>query len=537
MPHRPSGARLGAVLAGAVGVALAATATASPALADSAPHGHRYYLDCSADGGPGDGSHAHPWTSLAQAGAHRYGPGDQLRIARGTTCTGTLAPTGAGSAAAPIRIGAYGTGALPHLEGGGLHDTVLLRNMEYVEVRDLEITNSGGTPGTERNGVRLELADHGIGHHYVLSGLDVHAVRGGDFKTLTGSSGIQIDVAGTTTASAFDDLRITGNRIRDVDREGIYFKSTFSRRDLVGDQQDPKAYPGPWTPSTRVRIDHNTLTSIAGDAMKLDTTSGAVVEHNRVDGFQLRSKVANAGIWTFNTDDTLIQYNEVSGGGNSLDGMSFDADGASNHTVFQYNYSHDNKGGFLLNCPYSGAKTVDVVARYNISHNDGARLLQNCWGPILNTQIYNNTFLNKEAVPTYLVQDDAGSPATTRHELTVRDNIFAGPGDTATDSYRFKNPTPDLHFDHNVLYGIPGGVPANTDGSGTNPGGSTADPKLIAALAGADAADPGSLRVAQGSSALGLGVPVPDAGRHDYFGFPIPKRHPAAGAYQGPPVR
>ncbi|MFF0793828.1 hypothetical protein [Streptomyces spiralis] len=78
---------------------------------------------------------------------------------------------------------------------------------------------------------------------------------------------------------------------------------------------------------------------------------------------------------------------------------------------------------------------------------------------------------------------------------------------------------------------------ACSDGSGTNPGGRTADPKLIAALAGTNAGDPDSYRIAQGSSALGLGVPVPDAGRHDYFGFPIPERHPAAGAYQGPPVR
>ncbi|WP_405938381.1 hypothetical protein OG338_18625 [Streptomyces sp. NBC_00726] len=42
-----------------------------------------------------------------------------------------------------------------------------------------------------------------------------------------------------------------------------------------------------------------------------------------------------------------------------------------------YNYSHDNKGGFLLVCPYSGTKTVDTVARCNVSRNDGERLLQN----------------------------------------------------------------------------------------------------------------------------------------------------------------
>ena len=338
-----------------------------------------------------------------------------------------------------------------------------------MHVSGLELTNSA-SPGGIRNGIRLRLTDYGTARGFELDHLYIHNVRGADFKALGGSSAIQITVEGTAKASSYDGLDIHHNRIEDVDREGIYFKSTFSKRDLVGEQQDPNTFPGAWTPSTHVRIHHNTLTDLAGDGIKLDTTSGARVDHNRVDGFQLRSPSANAGVWTFNADATTIEYNEVSGGGNTHDGMSFDADGACRGTVFQYNHGHDNKGGFLLICPYSGAKTLDTVARYNISSNDGARLVQNCWGPILNTRIYNNTFRNEDSTTAgYLVQDDAGSPATTQHELVVRNNLFVSEGGGGD---AFKNPTAGLLLDHNVFHGI--------DLARPNPGGSTADPLLRA---------------------------------------------------------
>ncbi|MFB8035437.1 right-handed parallel beta-helix repeat-containing protein [Streptomyces sp. NPDC056004] len=509
MRHRLTAAALAAL------TAAGGLTVASQTAAQAAPTGRTFHVDCAADPAGATGSKAHPWTSLAEANAHTYGPGDRLLFKRGATCTGTLAPTGSGSAHAPFTIADYGGGpARARLDGAGAHDVVLLANTQYVHLKALEITNADN-PGSERNGVRLRLTDYGVARGFDISGLYIHDVRGGDYKTVSGSSAIHIAVEGKTKASWYDGLDISHNRIEDVDREGIYFKSTFSKRDLVGQQQDPNVYPGEWTPSTGVRIHHNTLKSLAGDGMKLDTTSGARVDHNRVDGFQLRSPSANAGIWTFNTDDTTVEYNEVSGGGNTHDGMSFDADGASQNTVFQYNYSHDNKGGFLLICPYSGAKTIGTVARYNVSRNDGARLIQNCWGPILGTEIYNNTFHNKEQIPGYLVQDDAGSPATTQHELSIRNNIFVSEG---TGGYAFKNPTPGLSFGHNAFYGI--------DMTRPNPGGITADPKLRA-----------DFRLGVGSPALAAGAVIENNGGKDYFGNELKPGAPNIGAYAGRGVR
>ena len=53
------------------------------------------------------------------------------------------------------------------------------------------------------------------------------------------------------------------------------------------------------------------------------------------------------------------------------DGQAFDSDGFCRNTVFQYNYSHDNDGGFMLIC---GRENVGTTIRYNISQNDQTRL-------------------------------------------------------------------------------------------------------------------------------------------------------------------
>ena len=78
------------------------------------------------------------------------------------------------------------------------------------------------------------------------------------------------------------------------------------------------------------------------------------------------------------------------------DGEGFDSDLNSRNTIIQYNYSHDNEGGFLLICndgsqaPADNAGNVGTIVRYNISQNDHHRGI-NIAGPVTNATIYNNT--------------------------------------------------------------------------------------------------------------------------------------------------
>jgi hypothetical protein len=117
---------------------------------------------------------------------------------------------------------------------------------------------------------------------------------------------------------------------------------------------------------------------------------------------------AAAGIWPWSSDHTLIQYNEVSDHKAPWDAQGFDCDYNCVGTVIQYNYSHDNEGGFLLVCspsdqrmPWSVGNDSSVV-RHNLSVNDGFRTSGQhagfspamlITGPVTNTQICDNVFV------------------------------------------------------------------------------------------------------------------------------------------------
>ena len=78
---------------------------------------------------------------------------------------------------------------------------------------------------------------------------------------------------------------------------------------------------------------------------------GALVEHNRV--VRPSRGGTGIGIWPWSCDNTVVQFNEVSGADGIHDGQAFDSDWNCRNTVFQYNYSHDNQGGFMLVCTNS----------------------------------------------------------------------------------------------------------------------------------------------------------------------------------------
>lgn len=484
----------------------------------SSVHATDYYVACNTDTPSGDGSQTSPWTSLDQVNANALAPGDNLLFIRGYTCTGTLQPIGEGSPENLITIGASGTGNLPIIDGNGEHNAVLLENMSNVTIQDLEITNATN-PGTERNGIRVNLVDYGESQNITLQNLTIHTVRGGDVKSLTGSAGILISVSGDKKASWYDNLQILNNKIYDVDREGIYFKSLWNKRPEVGTQDTIGV--GPWTPSTGVIVRGNHLSSIAGDGIKVDTTQGAIIDGNTVAGFQLRSKQHNAGIWTFNTNDTLVENNEVSGGGNSLDGMSFDADGGSINTIFQYNYSHNNVGGLLLICPYSGAVTNDTVMRYNLSYNDKTRLFQVCAGSINNTKIYNNTIWNDGDEKIMFFQNDKAVNVA----IEWANNIVQNSGPEMAIA---KNSNQALSFYNNNFIGVQ--TPdANPDGQ-IHPGAMSIDPQFV----GVDPKDVNGFKVRKGSPIITQGKIISDNGGYDYYQSPVSATTPPnIGAYEG----
>ncbi|MEV3853407.1 right-handed parallel beta-helix repeat-containing protein [Streptomyces sp. NPDC050095] len=497
----------------AVGAALALGAPAVVPAAQAADAAARaVYVDCAAAAN-GTGTQAAPFNRLDSVNAVAFGPGDHLYFKRGATCSGQLEPSGSGAAGAPVQVSAYGTGsARPVIAGGGtVYAAVHLLNVEQWEIRDLEVTNKGAADA-ERNGILVELADHGTGTHYVLDDVYVHDVNGGDTKN---SNGIQFRVSGTATPTRFDDVLVENSEIYKVDREGLTTASSWNCRAIYGCASGS----GPaWTASTRVVFRGNTLHDIGGDGMVVRVTDDALVEHNEAYDIWMRSAGNNAGLWTINSDRTVFQFNEVHHvrrpGLN--DGMAFDADFGTRGAVFQYNYTHDNEGGFLLLCGAcgSGANTAGTVARYNVSVNDGSRILFAVGDA--GAHLYNNTFYLPKGGTTAVLEDGGGTSTTLWSNNVIHNQGSGGWGGSGYVAG-------DHTWRDNAMYGNhPASEPAD-------PGKITADPQLTAA----GSTNPADYRPRPGSPLLRAGMVTTGSGGRDYAGAAAPRAcRPDVGAFQ-----
>ncbi|MEU6984661.1 right-handed parallel beta-helix repeat-containing protein [Streptomyces sp. NPDC046324] len=264
--------------------------------------------------------------------------------------------------------------------------------------------------------------------------------------------------------------------------------------------------------AARCSIRDNEVIDVGGDGIVLQHGHHALVEHNYVDGFNLRSAGYNVGVWAWDLDDAVYQYNEVTGGHGTLDSQAFDFDGGNNRNVYQYNYSHDNEGGFLLVCNATGMTSADNVFRSNVSIGD-----RNTWSPpygvisvvcpaaTTNSQVYNNTVVT-DRTGTAMVSDNGKGGVTFRNNIFVSTTEGGSPIVDALNTY-----------DHNLYVGV-GAVPAG-DAHAV-----TADPRFLDATPDS----PSDLRLRPGSPALGAGTPIENPGRHDYFGNRLSARPTSA---------
>ncbi|HEV7777950.1 MAG TPA: right-handed parallel beta-helix repeat-containing protein [Luteibacter sp.] len=387
--------------------------------------GRRYYVD--SDGGDDghDGSNAGTaWRSLKRLNQVTFAPGDQVLFKRGGDYPGAFQPRGSGSATAPIVVDAYGGGTPPHLHADGdSPSTVGLHNVEYWTLRNLAISNQGPKPLPRRTGVHLFHEDFGIAHGIVLQGLHIHDINGSAVKQQGGGSAILVQATGKTRATRYQDLTIQDNVIERSQRDGILFLGAGSRNGGL---------------ATGVIVRGNRISEVPGDCILVKGCDGALVERNTVSRCTaLPRGEAAAGIWPFDCDNTLVQYNEVSDHKAYADGEGYDADFKCRHTVIQYNYSHDNAGGLALVCN-DGRSAGDVgntgtIVRFNVSINDALRKTGSASlrlsGPVDGSQIYNNIIIipEKPIAGSEVTVFKAASWKGVPNGTAIHDNIVLSP--------------------------------------------------------------------------------------------------------------
>jgi hypothetical protein len=311
---------------------------------------------------------SHPWQTLKKVNETQLNPGDHVLLRGGSAWTAQLKPSSSGADGRPIIIDRYGKGPEPKIDAAGKwEDAVLLYNVQQIEIRNLEVTNHGSSPA-ERRGVHLFLDNFGVGRHIVISGLYIHDVNGlnGHGNDHKDNGGIIFRTVGDRVPSRFDDLRIERNIILHVDRSAIAAHSYHAMRTH-------------WNPSLNVILRDNYVDDAGGDGIVPWATDHALIEHNIVKNCNRRAGSYNAGIWPWSTDDSIFRLNEASFTRTTMDGQGFDSDYNSRGTIFEYNYSHDNEGGFMLICtpgkrdPQENVGNVGTIVRNNISRNDKSR--------------------------------------------------------------------------------------------------------------------------------------------------------------------
>ena len=490
-----------------------------------------YYLDSAGGNDANSGtSPSSAWKSLDKVNATTFHPGDSLLLKAGSVWRGQLWPKGSGSSQQPIHIGKYSEGSKPQIQGqGSVEDTLLLKNQEFWEIEDLDISNAAPDYKSIRRGVHIALDNFGDARHFVLRCLTVHDVSGRDDTKHNG--GIILTSNGEKKPSRFIDVLIEGNELYHVDRNGISTWSDRWQRSL-------------WYPSLRVIVRGNTLHDIGGDGIMIAVTDGALLEHNVVGRANQRSEGYNIAIWTWSADNSIIQFNEAFETKGQRDGEGFDSDWNSRNTLIQYNYSHDNDGGFLLVCDDGSQHSADsvgnigTIVRYNISQNDRHRGIA-ISGPVRNTLVYNNTFFYgpDHPIDAVLFTDWSGWSAST----SFLNNIFYAVAQArighavsrADDGAHTSAPglgySRENHFDANTYFGQINSV--------EDPHASTADPRFTNPGQAAGGRD--SLRgysLTQDSPARKSGVPVTDNGGIDFFSAPLQNcAPPDRGAVQSSP--
>jgi len=476
------------------------TALPAPTRTWTSPGNRTYYVDLQHGSDRNDGlSASHAWQTLDRINSGEFGAGDRILLHAGSFWNGFLAPGGRGKEGLPIRIGRYGNGPKPSIDAAGKYlATLFLHNVEYMEVSDLNISNTARVRQPNLAGVQVSLQDFGTGHHLTLKRLFVHHINGSLVKSEGGGNGIFCECGGKQVKSRFDDLRIEACELQHTDRNGITMGGYWSRAD--------------WFPSLHVVIRNNRLNDIGGDGIVPIGCDGALIEGNVVRGGRQRCDDYAAGIWPWSCDNTTIQGNEVSGMKGTKDGQGYDADWNCRNTLFQYNYSHNNDGGFMLICndgssklPYS-IGNVGTIIRYNISQNDGERTFQ-ITGPCRDTQIYNNVlYIGKDLHP-YLVQ--AGNWGGDWSENTrFTNNIFYAVERVTFDFGGMRK----TEFQNNVFYGDFTSRPTDAAGFVT-------DPLFAAPGSGGDGlAGLQGYRLQPHSPYIHKGLPIANRGDRDFGG-------------------
>ncbi|MFU0786002.1 MAG: LPXTG cell wall anchor domain-containing protein [Enterococcus gilvus] len=577
--------------------------------------GNVYYVDPATGSDDNTGTSPNKaWESLDKVEETKFEAGDTIRLHEDGVFNDTLflegSVNGEGTVDRPITLESYGeSGGKAQINGQGgeiveqmtsmnkqIYSAVTLYNASGWTMRNFSVTNINpdesqqaeqawgleGSPKSKwgRVGVYVLAKDNGITQNIHLDDLQVTDVDGHIHAKDYGNGGIFFTVGGKpdmNNITRFDNISITNSYVANTRRTGISVGCTVFEGTITDERVSDKIDPvkSQTYGHTNVLIENNYVKDSGGDSIvpqdcylpmiQNNVSDGASQTHAREDGDIFRNPdpafkpyywQVSAGIWPWLCYYPTFQFNEAFDTVDNYDGEGFDCDSGTG-TLYQYNYSHDNEGGFMLLCD---AKNFNSVIRYNISENDrkhlflAANTLDPKWTSDISEaevgQVYNNTFYTGAGTNTDIISRQ--SPG----QLRMKNNIFYNEGGNATPHWQVgqlekgeedKQEHPaTVQFDSNVYYGYTN-LPSNEknpiivkspdieyDGTFNATGPEKDHERAVEVeeiiegnileapgTGGIGLDSVGGYQLSEHSPAINAGITIEDNGGRDYFGNPL----------------
>lgn len=394
----------------------------TPAPAPTSPPGNgtAYYVSPTGSDSNSGISTGSAWQSIEKVNASKFKAGDSVLFLGGSSFTGCpvfSASTNVTSSSTtnPITVASYGNGRAtllsncPGVNSGGNGPKSALFTIDGVSGFVLENLILSGNGNNTQFGVLIQNSNADV----TADTITVQNTDISDFTTTTTNDySAEIFIVGYSTTGicgSVNNVQILNNTLHgahgvtSADDNGV---TGYSCANL-----------------TNVHYSGNVIYNLGGRANVAGGVSGNGIVANGVRGGIMEYNVAHdlganadncggpAGLWAYQSDNVVIQFNEaynirpigtVSSGACDWDG--FDLDGSVTNSIVQYNYSHDNYGGGIITCAACGAPGPwgPNTIRYNITQNDdgqgngymGEIVVSSKTSNQFVVNVYNNTSYN-----------------------------------------------------------------------------------------------------------------------------------------------
>ena len=417
-----------------------------------------YYFSSSSGNNSNVGSETSPFQTISKLNSLVLVPGDKILFKKGDTFIGQIVVSYSGTSGSPIIYDSYGTGDLPVLTASngsnGIPDplsTIKIIGKQYLEFHNLKIENerfdaAAGSPNDQSFGIYYQsfktlptsgnFEDAVLFKHFRFSNLVVQNIYS------LGSSTTDFDSiysSGIYFLDAFvNDLIIEDCYFTDLERTGVWLRKYVS--DAI--------------------IRNNEFIDTGGSGTILSATKRVLYEKNlmRFTGSDTDSRMVKrgSGMWVFNSDDVVSQYNISQHARGSGDSSGMHIDYGNNNILFQYNYLEDSAGGF---CETLG-ENDNIIWRYNISVNEGNKSGVNrlLWvsdyafvpKKSTNVFVYNNTIYQGLKYQNVMADSKISLKATS---LNFKNNIIYLEPTAKLGELEYLFDVNTINFSTNMLFG------------------------------------------------------------------------------------